>query len=80
MRSARWSTYIERERPPSAGAPYEIMVEGVTPPDPADAGAQLAPLAEAGATWWVESDWNDSTVETLRRRLSAGPPAIPIRG
>ncbi len=73
-------TYIERERPPSPGVPYEIMVEGVTPPDPASAGAQLAPLAKAGATWWVESDWNDSTVETLRRRLSAGPPTIPSRG
>jgi alkanesulfonate monooxygenase SsuD/methylene tetrahydromethanopterin reductase-like flavin-dependent oxidoreductase (luciferase family) len=68
--------HIERERPPSVGEPYEIMVEGVTPLDPTEAGAAIEPLAEAGATWWVESDWNNATVDSLRRRLAAGPPVI----
>jgi alkanesulfonate monooxygenase SsuD/methylene tetrahydromethanopterin reductase-like flavin-dependent oxidoreductase (luciferase family) len=72
-------TYIARERVPTSDLPYEIMVEGVTPPDPAEAGAILAPQAEAGATWWVESDWQGATIESLRRRLSAGPPVIPGR-
>jgi alkanesulfonate monooxygenase SsuD/methylene tetrahydromethanopterin reductase-like flavin-dependent oxidoreductase (luciferase family) len=68
--------HIERERPPSAGDPYEIMVEGTTPLGAAEAGAAVAPLADAGATWWVESDWSGATVDSLRRRLSAGPPAL----
>jgi alkanesulfonate monooxygenase SsuD/methylene tetrahydromethanopterin reductase-like flavin-dependent oxidoreductase (luciferase family) len=68
--------HIERERPPTGKTPFEIMVEGVTPADPAAAGAAVAPLADAGATWWVESDWSDATVESLRRRIAAGPPAV----
>jgi alkanesulfonate monooxygenase SsuD/methylene tetrahydromethanopterin reductase-like flavin-dependent oxidoreductase (luciferase family) len=62
-----------RERP---SRPIEIVVEGTTPEDPAEAAAAIAPLAEAGATWWLESDWTNATVETLRRRILAGPPAI----
>ena len=51
-------------------------MEGKTPDDPVEAGAAIAPLAEAGATWWTEADWSDATVETLRRRIAAGPPRI----
>lgn len=58
------------------GRPFEIVVEGTTPDDPARAGAAIAPLAEAGATWWTEADWSDATVESLRRRIAAGPPAV----
>jgi alkanesulfonate monooxygenase SsuD/methylene tetrahydromethanopterin reductase-like flavin-dependent oxidoreductase (luciferase family) len=73
------AAYIEREREPTGDVPYEIMVEGTTPLDPSAAGAILAPQAKAGATWWVESDWGGATVESLRRRLSAGPPVLPVR-
>jgi alkanesulfonate monooxygenase SsuD/methylene tetrahydromethanopterin reductase-like flavin-dependent oxidoreductase (luciferase family) len=64
---------VARERP---GDPFEIVVEGTTPDDPAAAAAAIAPLADAGATWWTEADWSGSTVESLRRRIAAGPPRV----
>jgi hypothetical protein len=55
---------------------YEIVVEGVTPAgDPAAAAAETDRWARAGATWWIESDWEDGTVDALGRRIAAGPPA-----
>jgi hypothetical protein len=62
-----------RERP---GRPIDIVVEGTTPHDPAAAALVVAPLTEAGATWWIESDWTGATVDSLRRRIGAGPPAV----
>ena len=64
---------VARERP---GDPFEIVVEGTTPDDPAAAAAAIAPLADAGATWWTEADWSGSTIESLRRRIAAGPPRV----
>jgi alkanesulfonate monooxygenase SsuD/methylene tetrahydromethanopterin reductase-like flavin-dependent oxidoreductase (luciferase family) len=54
---------------------YDVVVEGMT--EPGDAGdATVAGWAEAGATFWVESDWSmgDDAVATHRRRIDAGPP------
>jgi hypothetical protein len=34
----------------------------------------VLPLAEAGATWWVESPWENASVASLRERIAAGPP------
>ena len=31
-------------------------------------------LADAGATWWTESDWSGATVDSLRARIAGGPP------
>ena len=64
---------VASERP---DRPIDIVVEGTTPDDPDTAAAALAPLAEAGATWWIESDWDGATVASLRRRIGAGPPAV----
>jgi alkanesulfonate monooxygenase SsuD/methylene tetrahydromethanopterin reductase-like flavin-dependent oxidoreductase (luciferase family) len=64
---------VERDRPGDAGS-FEVVVEGTTR-DASDAGAVHA-LAEAGATWWIESDWTGATVESLRRRIASGPPRI----
>ncbi|MBA3416923.1 MAG: LLM class flavin-dependent oxidoreductase, partial [Chloroflexia bacterium] len=56
-------------------APWEIIIEGTTPTgDPAAASAAVQPLAEAGATWWIESPWEAPSVEGLRARIAAGPP------
>ncbi|MBD5787801.1 LLM class flavin-dependent oxidoreductase [Cellulosimicrobium terreum] len=44
-----------------ADRPYEVVVQGVLPTDRTAAADQLAALAEAGATWWVESRWNPET-------------------
>ena len=66
---------VTRERRPEPGdRPFEIVVEGRTPLDMDLAAAAVRPLADAGATWWMESDWDGSTVDSLRRRIQAGPP------
>jgi len=59
-----------------AAGPYDVILEGVTPGDDRDAAlAQLAPYAEAGVTWWIESRWEaPNDVETLRQRIRQGPP------
>jgi alkanesulfonate monooxygenase SsuD/methylene tetrahydromethanopterin reductase-like flavin-dependent oxidoreductase (luciferase family) len=67
-----------RELREEAGLPwdsYDVVVEGTTRPDPSGA-ATVAGWSDAGATWWIESDWSmgDDAVATLRRRIEAGPP------
>lgn len=65
-----------------AGLPwdgYDIVTEGTTPADDAAlAGAAVRDWEQAGATWWIESDWtitaNADGVASLHRRISAGPP------
>lgn len=58
---------------------YDIVAEGTTPPDPAAAGAMVRPWLDAGATWWIDADWDDMDPERVRAaaltRLRAGPPA-----
>lgn len=60
------------------GTPGEIVLEGVSPgDDPAWAKSDLRPLADAGATWWIESRWEvPNDVETLRARIRQGPPKL----
>ncbi len=60
-----------------ADGPFEIVLEGTTPgDDPDTTRARLQPLAEAGATWWIESMWGDYTLDDLKRRIEQGPPAV----
>ncbi|HEX7471500.1 MAG TPA: LLM class flavin-dependent oxidoreductase [Candidatus Limnocylindrales bacterium] len=67
--------YVARERDPAQGAgPFEIVAQGRTPSDAALASAAVRPFADAGATWWIEGDWDGATVESLRRRIDVGPP------
>jgi alkanesulfonate monooxygenase SsuD/methylene tetrahydromethanopterin reductase-like flavin-dependent oxidoreductase (luciferase family) len=57
---------------------YDIVIEGVTPAeDPAAARAEVQPFREAGATWWIESNWSTWSVDDQRRRIEAGPPQEP---
>lgn len=58
--------------------PYEVIIDGRTPADDPAAGAAIvAGWADAGVTWWLETDWStDVTVESLRRRIEAGPPRV----
>jgi len=54
---------------------WDVVAEGRTSAaDPAGAAATVATYAAAGATWWIESDWENGTVDTIRRRIEAGPP------
>jgi hypothetical protein len=61
---------------------FDIVMEGETPPDhPDQAAATVAPWAEAGCTWWLETRWQmpHHTPERLaqvRERLAAGPPRL----
>ncbi len=55
--------------------PFDIVIGDVSPGDDVEAArAIVQPLAEAGATWWIESPWMDATVSSLRARIAAGPP------
>jgi alkanesulfonate monooxygenase SsuD/methylene tetrahydromethanopterin reductase-like flavin-dependent oxidoreductase (luciferase family) len=68
-----------RDRPTGAtGEPFAIVVEGTSKPGDRASLDTVATLADAGATWWVESDW-DASPKTLRSRIEAGPPRIPAR-
>lgn len=58
--------------------PFDIVIEGTTPGDDPDrAAATVRPLAEAGATWWIESPWEaPNAPEDLCVRIRQGPPRI----
>ena len=68
--------WVRRERPAGLrDRPFEIVVDGVTPADDPAAAARIAQAHEAaGATWWIEADWVDVSLDTLRARVAAGPP------
>lgn len=68
------AAYVGEHR--AATTLFDIIAEGTTPADdPAAAAAQVNPLAEAGATWWIESPWQPpNQPDDLRRRIAAGPP------
>jgi probable F420-dependent oxidoreductase len=66
--------------------PFDIVLQGTTPGDnKAEAASIVAPYAEAGMTWWLESiapyrfgqdfggEW---PVNALRRRVLQGPPEL----
>jgi alkanesulfonate monooxygenase SsuD/methylene tetrahydromethanopterin reductase-like flavin-dependent oxidoreductase (luciferase family) len=65
-----------RERHAAAGRsePFEIVVQGSTPPDEIAASAIAQPYADAGASWWIDGDWEDPTPASLAARVAAGPP------
>lgn len=62
----------------AAGERYDVVVDGVLDADPAAAGDRVTALAEAGATWWVESRWDTrrDTPEVLLARIRQGPPVV----
>ena len=63
----------------SSDKPFDLVLEGVTPGEDQEATtAQIRPLAEAGATWWIESRWEapHNTPEALLNRIRQGPPVI----
>ena len=69
-------TYVKAHR--GAKTPFDIVVSGETPGDNLEqARAKLEPLAEAGATWWLESigPWRGS-LDDIHRRVEQGPLRI----
>jgi len=71
--------YVQAHRRDDPGRPFEIVLGGASPVDPAGARDMLSPLREAGATWWDERRPTDDDVDRLApvlRRIEAGPPAL----
>lgn len=68
--------WAERASPTATrDRPWDVIAEGTTSAhDPAGARATVAEHEAAGATWWIESDWAHGSVESIRRRIEAGPP------
>jgi len=65
--------YVNERR--TSDTPFDIVVEGRTPGDDPDAArAQVGPLAEAGATWWIEAIWDAPDLDAVLARLRQGPP------
>lgn len=62
----------------SDAAPLDLITEGETPPGDAErAAALVAPFAEAGATWWLESMWDTAPrAYDMRTRVRSGPPRL----
>jgi alkanesulfonate monooxygenase SsuD/methylene tetrahydromethanopterin reductase-like flavin-dependent oxidoreductase (luciferase family) len=62
-----------------AGPGMDVVIDGETPADPAAAAALVAPWAQAGVTWWLETRWGSpddlaGRLRQMRERLAAGPP------
>ncbi|HEY3605937.1 MAG TPA: hypothetical protein VGL06_00460 [Pseudonocardiaceae bacterium] len=68
--------YVHKYRDDS---PFEIVLGGVTPGNPAKARDLIGPLADAGATWWDERQLQTSTeldrLAPVLHRVEQGPPA-----
>ena len=50
------------------------MATGTSADDPGAAGAEARRWADAGATWWIQSDWETFDPSGAHRRIAAGPP------
>ncbi|MBM7830089.1 alkanesulfonate monooxygenase SsuD/methylene tetrahydromethanopterin reductase-like flavin-dependent oxidoreductase (luciferase family) [Agromyces cerinus] len=70
----------ERERLGLGDRPFDVIQEGTTSGMDAAADAAIVqPWAEAGATWWLESDWSvpaERIEAYARARIAAGPPSV----
>ena len=60
----------------TATTPFDVIVAGVLPDGPTAAAEHARAMADAGATWWVESRWDieRDTPEVLLDRIKQGPP------
>jgi hypothetical protein len=68
---------LARERPPDdRGRPFEIIAQGRTSLDPGNRTRTVKGFAAAGATWWIDADWEANDVEAVRGRIRAGPPQV----
>ena len=72
--------YIRKHREGRAETPFEIVLGGASPADPAEARETIATLADAGATWWDERQLQSSDglyrQTPVLRRIDMGPPSL----
>jgi len=72
--------YLIKERHDPELSGYDIVVEGKTPgADLNAAGAILKPWQAAGATWWIEADWEANEAGQVFERIDQGPPKYTLR-
>jgi probable F420-dependent oxidoreductase len=62
------SSYVEQHR--SGSGPFDLVVGRNVPGDSVEARNEVARCAEAGVTWWMESD---QTPEEVHAKLRCGP-------
>ncbi|MEV0838924.1 LLM class flavin-dependent oxidoreductase [Actinocatenispora sera] len=71
--------YVRAQRADRDG-PFEIVLGGASPGDPAAARDLIAPLADAGATWWDERQVQTlvgfDRLAPVLRRIEQGPPTL----
>ena len=68
-------TFVDENR--ELDLPFDIVVEGTSPgDDPAAAVEKVNPWVKAGATWWIESMWNEKDPEKWRQQIRQGPPKV----
>jgi alkanesulfonate monooxygenase SsuD/methylene tetrahydromethanopterin reductase-like flavin-dependent oxidoreductase (luciferase family) len=65
--------YVRAHRAPDAG-PFDVVVSGRGGAHHDGSPADLAALAAAGVTWWVESLQPDDAPADARALVAAGPP------
>jgi alkanesulfonate monooxygenase SsuD/methylene tetrahydromethanopterin reductase-like flavin-dependent oxidoreductase (luciferase family) len=68
--------FVEENR--AGDGPFDILTEGNTPGDNPDRQREMvAPLAEAGVTWWIESPWDiPGGLDAALARVRQGPPRV----
>lgn len=74
--------YVAAHR--SATTPFDIVIDGKAPlDDPHKAASLVSSYADAGATWWIEAQWElgermfaAETQAAIRERIRQGPPSI----
>ncbi|PZG15179.1 LLM class flavin-dependent oxidoreductase [Nonomuraea aridisoli] len=74
------TAFVHQHRDAGRDTPFDIVVGGVSPAEPARARDLIGPLADAGATWWderrhIRGDDLDKLAPVLRR-IEQGPPAL----
>jgi hypothetical protein len=71
--------YLREQRADQTDRPFDVVLGGISPTDPAKARDLLGPLADAGATWWDERRLMDddlTRLDLVMRRIEAGPPKV----
>lgn len=58
--------------------PFDVVAQGKLSPDPTEAAEQARAMADAGATWWIDSWWDPKTdtPEELLKKVRQGPPVL----
>ncbi len=72
--------YVHQHRQDRQDNPFEIVLGGASPGDPAKSRDLIAPLVDAGATWWDERQLptpdDIHRLSPVLRRVNQGPPGL----